>query len=135
MGACKLKGVFSYSDINECEVNGGGCTGGCENTVGSFKCTCSEGFQLAGDQVTCVGKCIRIDLNSVIILCLCGSFFSETWQTSMSACKLKTTAVSKLVSMYREVICVTAKVVLRWIPMASIAAVSQTQHLNESFQL
>ena len=37
-------------------MNRGGCAGDCENTVGSFKCSCSEGFQLAGDQMNCVGK-------------------------------------------------------------------------------
>ena len=68
MSACKLKGIFPhYADINECEVNGGDCADGCENNIGSFTCTCSEGFQLAGDQVTCTGKNLsRVDPFSCI---------------------------------------------------------------------
>ena len=27
-------------DINECAVNNGGCSGNCENTVGSMFCSC-----------------------------------------------------------------------------------------------
>lgn len=34
-------------DINECEVNNGGCSDVCINTVGSFMCTCSAGFEFA----------------------------------------------------------------------------------------
>ena len=60
------RAIFLHSDINECEVNRGGCAGDCENSVGSFKCTCSEGFQLAGDQLNCIGK----NLNRVILFIL-----------------------------------------------------------------
>ena len=44
------------TDINECLANQGGCSGSCVNTVGSFRCSCPVGFELAGDQMTCVGK-------------------------------------------------------------------------------
>lgn len=46
-----------HTDINECAANNqGGCTGSCQNSPGSFQCSCSVGFELAADQMTCVGK-------------------------------------------------------------------------------
>lgn len=38
----KLKLLFS--DINECEINNGGCSHNCINTVGSFVCSCRSGY-------------------------------------------------------------------------------------------
>ena len=32
-------------DFNECDVNNGGCEHTCTNTVGSFSCSCDEGYQ------------------------------------------------------------------------------------------
>ena len=33
------------SDIDECEIGrNGGCQGGCVNDIGSFYCTCEEGY-------------------------------------------------------------------------------------------
>lgn len=39
-------------DIDECAVGNTGCEY-CQNTVGSFECTCPDGFELASDQKTC----------------------------------------------------------------------------------
>lgn len=49
---------FYYKlDIDECKVNNGGCSIGCENLIGSFKCTCPENtYTMAADGVTCLGK-------------------------------------------------------------------------------
>ena len=44
------------TDIDECSTNQGGCSGTCQNTVGSFQCSCSVGFELGPDQMDCVGK-------------------------------------------------------------------------------
>ena len=44
------------TDINECEL--GYCNHYCNNSVGSFTCSCQEGFALEDDDRTCVGKCI-----------------------------------------------------------------------------
>ena len=30
--------------------------GRCSNTPGSYKCSCTRGYQLADDGITCVGK-------------------------------------------------------------------------------
>jgi len=39
---------YSCQDINECNVNNGGCNHGCTNTVGSFRCVCRGGYRLEG---------------------------------------------------------------------------------------
>ena len=41
------------ADINECEFDNGGCSQLCQNTDGSFHCTCHIGFQLGNDAVSC----------------------------------------------------------------------------------
>ena len=45
-----------WTDINECDVENGGCSDICNNEPGSWSCACPEGFQLDTDQVTCIGK-------------------------------------------------------------------------------
>ena len=42
-------------DINECVVNTDGCDQGCQNTIGSFECTCSDGYILSSDGRACSG--------------------------------------------------------------------------------
>ncbi|XP_034480924.1 uncharacterized protein LOC117786685 [Drosophila innubila] len=46
-------------DIDECQVNNGGCSHLCENTKGSFKCNCPQGYQLATNTHDCedVNEC------------------------------------------------------------------------------
>jgi hypothetical protein len=45
---------FTYLDINECEQpNDCHKYANCNNTIGSFKCKCKEGYE--GDGVSCSG--------------------------------------------------------------------------------
>lgn len=39
-------------DIDECANGNTGCEY-CQNTVGSFECTCLDGYELSDDQKTC----------------------------------------------------------------------------------
>lgn len=39
-------------DIDECAVGNTGCEY-CQNTIGSFVCTCQDGYELSNDQKTC----------------------------------------------------------------------------------
>ena len=48
----------SFSDIDECDLKKDGCAHKCENTEGSFKCSCKSGFKLLDDKKTCKGKLI-----------------------------------------------------------------------------
>ena len=54
-------------DINECGVNNGGCSELCANTIGSFVCSCQQGFVLQSDGFTCQG----IDYSEMTQLHVC----------------------------------------------------------------
>lgn len=46
------------SDINECLQRGkGGCSHGCVNSIGSYRCTCSRGFRLNGRTCRDIDEC------------------------------------------------------------------------------
>ncbi|KAK6627095.1 hypothetical protein RUM44_009572 [Polyplax serrata] len=45
-------------DVNECEVNNGGCNGKCVNTIGSRKCICGPGFRLVEGTCVDVNECL-----------------------------------------------------------------------------
>lgn len=48
---------FCVLDINECRHYPGRlCAHKCENAVGSYKCSCTQGFKLASDGRNCDGK-------------------------------------------------------------------------------
>ena len=52
--------VITFLDTNECQTNNGGCEQVCTNTVGSFECSCNQGFSLSSDGANCNGKKISI---------------------------------------------------------------------------
>ena len=55
---------FTNSDIDECVADTDGCSQICNNTVGSFECSCMTGFTLLDDGETCaeVNECsLNID--------------------------------------------------------------------------
>ena len=49
-----------FLDTNECQTNNGGCEQVCTNTVGSFECSCNQGFSLSSDGANCNGKKMSI---------------------------------------------------------------------------
>lgn len=51
------------ADVNECEENPRICNGGqCNNTIGSFLCTCSDGLLRGEDGSSCLGNRSRLTL-------------------------------------------------------------------------
>ena len=42
-----------FSDIDECVRQTHECTQECNNTDGSYDCTCNEGYKLADDGIQC----------------------------------------------------------------------------------
>ena len=45
-----------YTDVDECATNNGGCAQLCNNTDGSYECSCGPGFTLNSDENTCSGN-------------------------------------------------------------------------------
>ena len=43
-----------YPDYDECEVNNGGCSQVCRNTIPGHQCSCNELHSLDNDNTTCV---------------------------------------------------------------------------------
>ena len=48
---------ITFTDINECSTNNGGCDHTCKNTRGSFKCSCNTSYILIADEKSCVTSC------------------------------------------------------------------------------
>ena len=47
--------TFILTDVNECVVSNGGCSGNCTNTEGGFECSCIVGYTLDSDRKRCSG--------------------------------------------------------------------------------
>ena len=62
--------VFA-TDVDECSTSNGGCDQVCTNTVGSFNCSCNDGFSLNMDGATCDGLCsANVSIKILINVCL-----------------------------------------------------------------
>ena len=48
---------FKHLDINECVLGTSGCNQLCNNTVGSYTCSCNTGYTLDLNNLTCNGEC------------------------------------------------------------------------------
>ena len=48
--------IRPLTEINECSTNNGGCDHDCNNTDGSFVCSCDSGYQLDNNSLNCSGK-------------------------------------------------------------------------------
>ncbi|XP_036871674.2 tolloid-like protein 2 [Manis javanica] len=47
-----------FKEVDECAwPDGGGCEQRCENTLGSYRCVCDPGYELAADKKTCEVAC------------------------------------------------------------------------------
>ena len=55
---CTIRSLFfiDYSDIDECQTDNGGCTQTCDNTDGSYNCSCWKGYELISDEGNCTGE-------------------------------------------------------------------------------
>ena len=43
-------------DIDECLMDNGGCNYVCNNEMGTFSCSCTTGYELQPDGITCIGE-------------------------------------------------------------------------------
>ena len=60
--------LCTFSDINECLEFNGGCQQICDNSIGSFSCSCDEGYELSENLLLCDGKYRSAKANSIILL-------------------------------------------------------------------
>lgn len=57
--------LYFILDINECLINNGACEHDCENTAGSYRCTCREGYAIRNSR-ECIGTSYSHGIQSVI---------------------------------------------------------------------
>ena len=60
--------MFIVTDINECSVNNGGCSGVCRDFPGGYLCECAAGYHHPPDQAGCVGMYIYTYTYTLYIL-------------------------------------------------------------------
>ena len=53
------------ADVNECDLNNGGCDVDCINTVGSYNCECREGQTLINGTL-CVGNKLMLNIMHIV---------------------------------------------------------------------
>jgi len=55
---CKVLITFFcvYLDNDECATDNGNCDDICVNSLGSFHCSCQEGFSLTSNGIDCEGE-------------------------------------------------------------------------------
>ena len=56
---CLIK-ITLFSDVDECSLSTDECERTCENTVGSYVCSCGEGHELNTDGRTCTGVYVSL---------------------------------------------------------------------------
>ena len=57
-----------HADVNECTAETHQCQQVCQNTIGSYMCTCNSGFVLDGDGRTCRGMPKKVIVESKVSL-------------------------------------------------------------------
>ncbi|XP_078703698.1 uncharacterized protein LOC144928879 [Branchiostoma floridae x Branchiostoma belcheri] len=73
-------GALCERDPDECLVTNHGCEYECENTLGSYTCSCSEGFELKNDRKTCQ------DINECETTFVCTHICSNTEGSYTCSC-------------------------------------------------
>ena len=72
----KILYIVATSDVDECLDSNGGCEHVCNNTKGSYLCSCEEGYALNEDgrtcSITCGGRLTEVS----------GSFHTPDWPLS-----------------------------------------------------
>ena len=53
---CEIFVIDYFTDIDECADNNGGCNQTCTNSIGSYQCSCQDGYMLNEDGYNCAGE-------------------------------------------------------------------------------
>ena len=83
-----------FLDVNECAIGSDNChdNGTCDNTNGSFACTCNGGY--SGDGITCEGRLSILAINILYKNCYTlVSNLTNNFSTIVLAHKLSVTFV------------------------------------------
>ena len=52
--------LLYFVDVNECTEFLSGCDHNCTNSIGSFSCSCKDGYVLHDNQRSCIGKIFMV---------------------------------------------------------------------------
>jgi hypothetical protein len=63
----RYKCIFVHIDIDECTESSALCSQICDNTDGSYKCSCKSGFSLNTDGISCKSKYPEMKLYALFI--------------------------------------------------------------------
>ena len=77
---------MSLPDMNECELGYCGDNGVCYNSVGSFNCTCYDGFDFVNSSNLCEGLCINHLHPIASMLALALLYYADIDECEMSPC-------------------------------------------------
>lgn len=67
--------IFIFSDIDECANKSLHlCNQICENTLGSYKCSCEKGFEISRDGYTCEGMKAVCYFNLAVLTLIYSNF-------------------------------------------------------------
>ena len=73
--------VIVKTDIDECDISNGGCQHNCTNTIGSFVCSCNDGYNLTENGLNCTG------MRSVEYNNSCSLVFGCCYWTDFNECE------------------------------------------------
>ena len=62
--------VNYFTDIDECALNTDGCAQICNNTIGSYHCSCRTGYRLASNGHMCQGTVPPTNTDSYVLICV-----------------------------------------------------------------
>ena len=74
-----------FSDVNECDSNP--CEQQCENSPGSYRCLCNNGYTFNKDTGTCEGKAVNSENCPGSYRCPCNK--GNTFNTDTGTCEGK----------------------------------------------
>ena len=63
---------YQNADVDECDQQLAPCNQVCNNTDGSFICSCNDGYYLGDDMLTCYGESPHCKLAASLVLLLYG---------------------------------------------------------------
>ena len=71
--------IFIFSDIDECETKSlHRCNQICNNTLGSYSCSCEKGFEINRDGYTCEGMKAVCYFNLAVLTLIYSNFTPST---------------------------------------------------------